>query len=847
MNRKKLLLIGWDAADWKIIGSLLKSGHMPALKSLIDRGVYGNMSTLNPPYSPMLWSTVATGKTPDKHGVLGFVEVMPDMSGVRSVTTNSRKSRAVWNILHNQGFTSNVVGWWPSYPAEPINGVVVSDKFQKVSADPKKQTPIEPSTIHPQNMKDELKDLRMFPFEITKEHILPFFPLANKIDQEKDKGLKSFSKIMASNVSVHNAVTKLLRTTDWDFTAVYYDLIDHFCHSYMKFHPPKLDGITSELFEIYKDAIYGAYRFQDMMLARKLELIDADTTVIVMSDHGFESGYKRILNMPSVQAAPALEHRQFGIFVAAGPGIKKNEKVFGLGLVDIAPTILHHFGLAIGKDMDGKVLSEIYKDRITPTFVDSWDKLKGDFGEIEKEEGSSVLSDSEAMQQLIELGYIDSLDEDKEKAIFKTQSDLKHNLARVYLGQRNFIEAKKILNDLMNEDKLEEKGPVLMDLISLSIKSNEFLDAKRYLEDLKKSKTKVRYNLFFPESDILLGLGQPLKALNILESQKSKRNSGELWFRIGRLHYGLRNYDQSKEAFSRAIEIEPDKAQYHRGLAETLFMLKDYESAVDHSLTSIELVKNFPSAHYILGRSLEKLGDIENARLAFQTAVRIKSDISEKAKRAIENIEDKRNISLKLSNKTTNKFIENQIVIVSGLPRSGTSLMMQMLESGGLDILTDNKREADISNPKGYYEFEPVMSIHKDNSWLATAKSKTVKVVAPLLKYLDPKYRYKVIFMKRDINEVIQSQRKMVGKNIDTVPLKLFNAFHNQLESIDIWKDTEPGVELIYVDYKSLVDSPEEAIKQVENFVGINLDKSQMITRVDKSLYRNKPQQSSVD
>ena len=116
-KKHKVLLIGWDAADWKIIGPLLAKGQMPALKKLIDNGVYGNMSTMNPPYSPMLWSTVATGKTPDKHGILGFIEVMPSLKGIRPATTNSRKSRALWNIFHNQGLKSNVVG--TKYPHQP--------------------------------------------------------------------------------------------------------------------------------------------------------------------------------------------------------------------------------------------------------------------------------------------------------------------------------------------------------------------------------------------------------------------------------------------------------------------------------------------------------------------------------------------------------------------------------------------------------------------------------------------------------------------------------------------------------------------------------------------------------
>ena len=513
MKNNKVLLIGWDAADWDIIWPLIAQGKMPALKSLIQRGVYGNMSTMNPPYSPMLWTSVVTGKTPDKHGVLGFIEVTPDAKTVRPVTTTSRKTRALWNIFHNKGLASNLVGWWPSFPVEPINGTIISDRFQKTSRNPKKQTPMSEFVIHPWEKKDEFKDLRMFPFEITQAHLYPFVPRAHDVDQDMHRGLAAIASVVSQNTSVHNAATKLLRTSEWDFMAVYYDMIDHFCHSFMKYHPPKLPGVEKENYDIFKEAVTGSYIFQDMMLERKLKLIDKDTTVIVMSDHGFESGEKRILEMPKVQAAPSLEHRQFGMFVAAGPNIKENTKVFGMGLI---------------------------------------------------------------------------------------------------------------------------------------------------------------------------------------------------------------------------------------------------------------------------------------------------------------------------------------VTIVSGLPRSGTSLMMQMLDKGGVDILQDQLREADISNPKGYYEYKPVMSLYKDNTWLSKGQDKAVKVVAPLLKYLDSTLRYKIIFMRRDLNEIIQSQQKMIGKSEQEFPVTLYNKYQKLLANVTLWDKSEPGVEILYVNYTDVLENPASELARIEKFLGVAVDKQEMINCVDVSLYRNR-------
>ncbi|MBU2929196.1 alkaline phosphatase family protein [Winogradskyella psychrotolerans] len=865
MKKDKVLLIGWDAADWKIIGPLMAKGRMPALKKLIDRGVYGNMSTMNPPYSPMLWSTVATGKTPDKHGVLGFIEVSPDRKGIRPVTVNSRKSRALWNIFHNQGLKSNVVGWWPSFPAEPINGVVVSDKFQKVNKDPSKKSPIVKGTIHPWDLVKDIHDLRLFPHEVTEAHILPFIPRAAEIDQDKEQSLFSFAKMLAENTSVHAAATNLMRTTEWDFMAVYYDLIDHFCHAFMKYHPPKLNHIAQNKFEIYKDTIHGAYMYQDMMLERMVDLAGEDTTIVVMSDHGYESGNKRILKMPKYPAAPALEHRKFGMFVAAGPNIKKNEKVFGLSLIDVAPTILQMFGLPVGKDMDGKVALDIFKNPKKVNYIDSWEDVKGDFGE-HKSDLSDLLDDEEAMQQLIDLGYIDKPDDNIEVAVLKTSSDLRHNLARVFLGKKDYSESKRILLELVsyqypkydekafegkNKNLLASQGykigdpvvdtiPYYMDLLAIALSEHDYDVAEVYLNNLRNFDKKFELNTSVSEAKILLGKGKVHLALKCLEDAKNKKPNSLVWYQIGKIYKRLSQYENAKAAFESALDYEIDNAKSHQALADVLIMLNDYEEAAEHALTAIELVKYFPAAHYTLGQALEKLGDLENAKKAYETASKLKPKDHQRAEQAIENINEKLGEPISLNDKAEYKYRKDQIVIVSGLPRSGTSVMMQMLNNGGIDVLTDGNRKSDESNPKGYFEYDPVMALHKDNSWLGKAQNKTVKVVAPLLKFLDPKYRYKVIFMNRDLTEVVKSQQKMVGKNSEILPIKLFESYNKHLSQVEVWKDNEPGVELIYLDFKEVLFNTDEVLDKVTSFIGVDLDKTKMIKSIDKTLYRNK-------
>ena len=130
-HKRKVLLIGWDAADWKVIHPLMDAGKMPNLQRLVGQGVMGQIATLQPALSPMLWTSIATGKRPFQHGIHGFSEPTLDGRDVKPVTNRSPKCKAVWNIFNQNGLRSVVIGWWPSHPAEPLNGVMVSDHYHR--------------------------------------------------------------------------------------------------------------------------------------------------------------------------------------------------------------------------------------------------------------------------------------------------------------------------------------------------------------------------------------------------------------------------------------------------------------------------------------------------------------------------------------------------------------------------------------------------------------------------------------------------------------------------------------------------------------------------------------------
>lgn len=185
------------------------------------------------------------------------------------------------------------------------------------------------------------------------------------------------------------------------------------------------------------------------------------------------------------------------------------------------------------------------------------------------------------------------------------------------------------------------------------------------------------------------------------------------------------------------------------------------------------------------------------------------------------------------------------IIIVSGLPRSGTSMMMKMLEAGGIPPLTDKLREADSDNPKGYYEFERVKQMDKgDVAWLEDTQGKVVKVISALLKHLPNQYEYRIIFMRRNMPEILASQRKMLlnrGENADDMDdAKMGALFEKHLQSTLQWIDSQPNVSVLYIHYSDMLTDPLPQIQQIDNFLDNNLNIEAMAGTVDPNLYRNR-------
>lgn len=935
---KRVLLVGWDGADWQVINPLLDAGRMPNLERIVTTGVMGNLASLFPQLSPMLWTSIATGKRPFQHGVLGFTEPNPHGAGIRPVTSLSRRTRAIWNMLHQTGRTCAVVGWWPSHPAEPIRGVMVSNHYQRAVVPYGQPWPMAPRTIHPRRLIRNLRELRVHPQELDTRLILDFVPRLAEIDQEKDRRIESLAKIVADCTTVANAAAAILHHEPWDFAAVYFDALDHFSHGFMKFHPPRQEWVPQRDFELYQHVVAGGYIYHDVLLGRLLAETDESTAVMLVSDHGFHSDHLRPRHLPNEPAGPAAQHRTHGIFAVSGPGLRRDERLYGANLLDICPTILTLFGLPVGEDMDGKPLVNISLAPPAVETIPSWDEIPGPDGSHPAGLHVDPVEARAALQQLVALGYIAPPPANAEAAAAETVRELRYNLARAYVDANRHADAVPVLDELaaawpdeyrfgillitclQTLGRMERTRPLLQELVRRRrrnrqeaigklrefrakhpIRNRRELSGPEWKE-LRQLRSRLARNPAAMEYLLacqLLAEGKEEAALRRLrQAARHEPRNPSLHLKAGDVFLKLKRWPDAEEAFRKSLEIDPENAAAHLGLCRSLLPRRLNRAAALAALDSIGLLYHNPMGHYLLGMALHRMGHIPRAVEALSVAVAQNPNFPEAYERlaAIHErrlhdpgraaefqtqAEEARRRIMGIKAGTTIPSIPETagrawtsgmaapacpeafatggepvdpakiIVIVAGLPRSGTSMMMQMLRAGGLPILTDGRREADDDNPRGYFEFEPATRLHQDSSWLPQAHGRAVKIVAHLLRYLPlgPEFHYRVILMERGLAEVLASQREALARQRKSVAAiseaRLGEVFSVQVR-IAQRQLAEANVPMLFVDYARTVADPAATAVRLNAFLGGTLDEGAMAAAVESGLYRQRMETDPV-
>ncbi len=356
-------ILGVDGADWDFLEPLMAAGDLPNLRRLRDEGAWGTLFADEPLLSPILWTTLATGHTPDAHGVTWFMTDAAD-GGKTPVSSRQRKVRAIWEIASERGLRAGVIGWWATWPADRLaNGFVVSDALGWHSfgitgraegteglawpaelADRALQAIPQPSSWSPERLREFVR--------------LPGEEIARRLAAEGPDGtLGQLQQALASADGYTALAADLAREQRPRLLAVYYEGTDGVQHLFGAQAPPRLPWVSEADQAAFGGAVAAYYRHQDRLLGELLARRGPRTTVLVVSDHGFRWGDERLRSAGQGIAEADEDHMPDGVYIVHGPGVAKKGPGPDATQYDIVPSVLALLGLPQARDLSGRPLA----------------------------------------------------------------------------------------------------------------------------------------------------------------------------------------------------------------------------------------------------------------------------------------------------------------------------------------------------------------------------------------------------------------------------------------------------------------------------------------------------------
>ena len=418
---ERILVIGLDGATWSWITPLIEEGRMPVLKRLRETGVWASLETLEPTVSPAIWTTIATGRLPEDHGILGF-EGVPGQTMTTLPNAGMRRVKAWWEMLDAANLTSGTIGWWASWPASPLrsDSYLVSDRVPYT----RMQAAIERSTLdardtQPSELLAEVRGLVERPNEIDRDEVKRFLNLTDEFIDRRflaanytmGRHLPEFKFAYQSDRSTWKIAHALISQKPVDLAAVYFTGIDTVSHLYWHFaFPETLAGraVAQQKVDRLSEVIPLYYELMDRYIGDLLEIAGEGTTVMVLSDHGFGPTGRLPWSGGHGTLTPGAPIAPPGMLILSGPGIAGGGiELSHAQVIDITPTLLALLGLPAGEDMPGQALVDAFADRKDAAIarVASWENLGVPRGRIEVP--ADPEGDAERLERLRALGYIE--------------------------------------------------------------------------------------------------------------------------------------------------------------------------------------------------------------------------------------------------------------------------------------------------------------------------------------------------------------------------------------------------------------------------------------------------------
>ncbi len=826
----KILIVGWGTADWKVIDPMIKKGFLPNVAKLLETGARAKLGTLDPPIPTANWTTINTGKAPIKHSIHTFTQ--PGKDANTPITSKDRHASFLWEILSRNDMKAHQVGAVATYPVTPINGVSVADLFFENIETAKAE-----HLVFPADKFDAFN-------EIKKQAVLDaqaeFYSWNIATVQDSKVRFDELSTIvkefLAHSFATQKIALDILDNEEWNCLNVYFNRFSNIVHSFTEFSFSKNKDLPKQLHQAFKEVLYKCYQLLDKMLGELLEKVGDKPIVMLLSQGGFMP-YKSYIDKLTFNDS-TYEYNTQGLLIMRGKKAFEREELYAVTGLDIALTATALLGLPLAKDMDGKPL-------LAPKFFERINKLtetyepEGSNGKAKDGVVPVVIPNYE--KRLQQLGYVTDKIAEKQtyfKSRVKIASGLQAEvipfLEKLYRKYpKNSWYGGRLAGSYLATNQIKEAVDMLDKVIHIGheIPELHILRGNLFLMEMKYRSAAKQYDI----------------------ADKNVGKIPNLYNQIAEGYGRIQQWHLAEKYFEKEIKINPHPATYF-ALAMSFIQRKMAKKAIPALEKTVELAPTMAVAWYHLGNGRMHTEDYQGAADALEEAKKYNRDprLAQQIQQGLIVLyRDRldRKDKIKEMQDAYEKSIGSRgtITIVSGLPRSGTSMMMQMLVNGGMEAFTDGNREADDNNKKGYFEHDAIKALAQNKQILTQVGDKVVKIISHLLHHLPHVYKYKIIFMDRAIEEVMNSQHKMLGRlgkergEDKQNSMALLKTFEDSRKKAIGWCKNHPKyVEYTLVPYHDAVNDPMKAAKQVNEFMGGHLDELKMAAVVDPTLYREK-------
>ena len=618
----KVVIIGSDGFDWQIYRQVSKKVPMPNLEKLLEEGATGDLRSMDPMVSPMIWTTMATGVEPDVHGIIDFLMEDRATGEMVPITSTMRRVPALWNILTRYGLTSGFVGWLGTYPAEAVRGFMVSDRIVFHAFDPRWQEAedqLAPDDTEGLAFPDSLiGDLR--PLVLTHDDI-GIDALRGFIDVSPDDlvsdaetfdpldPVRNLRLILAANQTYEQIAEYTYPKHRPVLFSVYLDLVDTVGHLFIKHMDPPTSDVSPEDARKYGGAMAAAYARTDSIIGEWMDMIDEETTLIMISDHGFKSGDIRPSGPSAIGGGQAVKwHRIAGAIAFYGHRVNRGQVIKGAGVMDVAPTVLRLLGLPAADDMPGRVLEE--------AFNEGWLASSSEIGNLETYGTRTAAAkavrreDEEAamLERLKALGYVGGGSADVDR------------LAGSYFSKGEFDKAIEIYQEQLRADP--DNPQVKTYMANAFIHQGRFDEATSLLDDV------IEKNPEFVDARNLLGicyinLGRLADAeRSALEVLRIEPGNGEAYFNLGVIADKRGLHDEALSAFKRSVDLRGDYDEARLNLANEYLRRGNFKHARIQARKALEINPDLLGAWYLLGQAHKGMGEADSAKVCFREALR---------------------------------------------------------------------------------------------------------------------------------------------------------------------------------------------------------------------------------